>query len=164
MKKSFYILLTLVLALLFVGCDSDKISETETTPTTEISYTIETESPYIVINDLPTATLSVTEISSDNKTITVVFSYSGENKLCYGEQYKIEVQKDNKWYSLKESETFISDVGYIVESGQTCTASYHLSRFGTLTSGHYRIVVMVTDQIEDGNNTHHNLSVEFDIE
>ncbi|MBQ8518004.1 MAG: hypothetical protein IJ455_00170 [Agathobacter sp.] len=156
MKKSFFILLVLLLS--FVGCGSNSI------PRTNNSYTIETESPYTITNDISTATLSINEISSDKKTITVAFSYFGENHFTYGDHYKIEVLQNNKWYSLKESETFISDVGYIVENGQTSTASYNLNRFGTLSPGHYRIIIAVTNYTENENKTPHYLSAEFDIE
>lgn len=130
----------------------------------EIVFTIEGESTYTIVNNLATASLSIIEVAADKSNITVEYSYTGENSLLYGKPCVLEILKDDTWYNVKDSINAYTDEGYGVESGQTRSMTYNLSRFGTLPTGHYRVVLHVIDYVAPGKNTFYELAAEFDIE
>lgn len=130
----------------------------------EIVFTIEGESTYTIVNNLATAALSIKEISADKTNIMVEYSYSGENTLILANHCFLEVFKDDKWYTVKDSINTYTDEGYFLESGKTHSKTYNLSRYGTLPHGHYRVVLHVNDYVAPGKYTSYELAAEFDIE
>ena len=168
-NKILFLLLTTLISICFVACSPNTANGTKNTTNTTKNYhnqkiSFPTETPYTIINDFSGASMSITEFSSEDNTITLDIAYSGENTLSYGTSYEIEIQIGDKWYTLNYDKEDQVGVAWHLKNNEVGTEQYNLDRYGTLQSGHYRIVKEVLNSIETGNYTTHYLTAEFDIE
>ena len=150
MKKFFILLCVVMICSGLVACSSKIILGATT--------------PYDIVNDFEYASMKIVDVSQEDQTITVEFSYSGENELLYGQYYEIEMLQDGKWYRLaQDSNIYFTSEAYVVETGQTRQKTYG-GAYDTLPAGHYRIIVEVDDFVETGVYTEYPLAAEFDVE
>lgn len=76
----------------------------------------------------------------------VEITNNGSSEYMYGAFYKLEVNKDGKWYYAREKMPFAyTAIGLLIEPGQTNTEKYDLSVYGDLEPGDYRLAVGDTD-------------------
>lgn len=149
-KKKILLFISVMTSLLLISCSS--------------STGLGTPSTYTVVNDFPNATIKIMDVSTTENTLTVEFSYSGENGLTYGEHFEIEILQDNTWYTLSYDDKFMQpDIGYSVESGTPRTETYSLTRYNSLASGQYRIIIPVSEERLVGS-TQYILATEFEIQ
>ena len=168
-NKILFLLLTTLISICFVACFQNTANGTKNTTNTTKNYhnqkiSFPTETPYTIINDFSGASMSITEFSSEDNTITLDIAYSGENTLSYGTSYEIEVLIGDKWYTLNYDKTDQVLPAWHLKNNEVRTEQYNLRRYGTLQAGHYRIVKDVLNLIETSNYTTHYLTAEFDIE
>ena len=72
----------------------------------------------------------------------VEFTNESDDTYMYGRFYQLEVQKDGKWCYARYVDHFAWTLeGVILSPGETNTAKYNLSYYGTLKPGEYRLAV-----------------------
>lgn len=152
MMKKYTLLFGLaMLSLLFISCGTvSKVGE---------------KSAYTITNNFSDAVMKIESDLVGDK-LTVEFSYSGEYEMLIGQQYEIEIQQDNEWYTLEYDEKDISDIGAAqsVKNEVPLNIIYNLARYGKLSAGHYRIIVPVFEKTSSSLAAEeYILAAEFDI-
>lgn len=123
------------------------------------------ETPYINLDYLSSATTSVVNDSVTSISISIATTYNGNNECSLDEWFVIEVNKNNKWYTLpyiNQGTEFI-DMGYIIDESGTRQMDYNWEEiYGTLPEGDYRIITRITE-IENTIYTKYFISTPFKI-
>ncbi|MBQ7955937.1 MAG: hypothetical protein IJ282_09320 [Lachnospiraceae bacterium] len=132
-------LFTLLVLLACWGCGEEK--------------TVISESPY-TIGSAAGCSLSVVEGSVTPESISLQITNTGQGTISIGEWYAIEISEDGVWYTLPETPQDMVDLAYPIESNQSIIKDYDWQhRYGTLTTGQYRIIIKVTMPQGNGDTT-----------
>lgn len=113
------------------------------------------------VNTLEGAEITVDESMVTSIGITYMISNQSDQDLNYGQDYGLQKEKDGKWYQVEPRNPVAVTLELLwLPAGNTDTLeiSWETS-YGTLSSGHYRIVKSVSD-----NENSYYLAGEFDIE
>ena len=113
------------------------------------------------VNTLGGAEITVDESMVTSIGITYMISNQSDQDLNYGQDYGLQKEKDGKWYQVEPRNPVAVTLELLwLPAGNTDTLeiSWETS-YGTLSSGHYRIVKSVSD-----NENSYYLAGEFDIE
>lgn len=134
--------------------------------TTAVTESELTESRFKDVNSYDGAAMSVSAITDGG--VSVEIAYSGDNTGTYGEEYYIEMEKDEVWYSLPyiiEDNIAFPGIGYDLKPGEIaeCSIDYE-PYYGKLPAGHYRVIKSILDFRKPGDFDTHCLSAEFIIE
>ena len=74
--------------------------------------------------------------------ITVEFTNNGNEIWCFGEYYRLEVQKEGIWCYVPSNEPVaVHDLGHELQPGQTDSLTYDLKPYGKIRPGDYRLAV-----------------------
>ena len=98
-----------------------------------------------------------------NTSATLILKNNSDKKIKYGEDYKIEIKKNEKWYKINVDQWFNLpttelDVGKSKEINLNWKTSY-----GKLKKGTYRIVKDIEYIYGEGSFKNINIAVEFII-
>lgn len=113
------------------------------------------------VNTLEGANITVDESMVTPAGITYTINNQSDRELNYGQDYSLQKEKDGNWYQVEPENPVAVTLELLwLPAGSTDTleTSWDTS-YGTLTSGHYRIVKSVSD-----NENSYYLAGEFDIE
>ena len=113
------------------------------------------------VNTLEGVEITVDESMVTPAGITYTINNQSDRELNYGQDYGLQKEKDGKWYQIEpESPVAVTLELLWLPAGSTDTLEINWdTSYGTLTSGHYRIVKSVSD-----NENSYYLAGEFDIE
>ena len=155
-KKHLVILCMMLITCTLFGC------------TTQKKNPIGEESTYTTVNNFENAQLSIVEGSVTPESITLEFTYSGENELYTGERYYIEIMKDDKWHAIEDclpENSIVPDIAYTAENGRPLIKEYDFTKkYYPLSKGQYRIVVDVSEHDGTiGPDKEYILATEFEI-
>ena len=148
-KMAVFFLASLCTLIFFVGCS--KTVEESTYRPIEVEAEESTYQPVEVEN----VSLSITDVSPSGATVTI--RDTNENPYVYGQWYKVEAERDGKWYDIKLlSEHYgFTEEGWIVGENDELNFDVDWSRlYGRLPEGRYRLLKRVKQQ---------HIAVEFDI-
>ena len=110
---------------------------------TKISFKYTTDPVLLPVDDLLAPDYITAKMVGKGK---VEITNNGSSEYMYGAFYKLEVNKDGKWYYAREKMPFAyTAIGLLIEPGQTNTEEYDLSVYGDLEPGDYRLAVGDTD-------------------
>lgn len=157
LRKSILILLTTIISLNFISCNSNGTDAPTENQLEESKY---------IVNDFENVSVSISKDSISSNAISLEFTYYGENQLLLGKWFVLEVYEDGKWYTLPyEIEITWDAIAYDVDPNQSRTMIYNWENiYPPLSRGKYRIVTQISDYKESGNSTQHYLATEFNIE
>ena len=147
MMASFLALLCISFA--FVGCS--KTAEESTYRPIEV----EAEESTFLPTEVENVSLSITDVSPSGATVTI--RDTNENPYVYGQWYKVEAERDGKWYDIKLLSEYygFTEEGWIVGESDELNFNVDWSRlYGRLSAGRYRLLKEVK---------HQYIAVEFNI-
>ncbi len=127
------------------------------------------DSPYKNVNDFDYISMKVIESTITADGLSLDFASEAERELIYGSFYAIEVKLDGKWYQLPyvyegEGQIGWDDIAYIVPAeGSSRWSTDWKWLYGSLSEGSYRIVKVVYDYNEEGENKSCYLAAEFTV-
>lgn len=95
---------------------------------------------------------------------TIILSNASNVNITYGNEYKIEKEKDGSWKEL-EGELNFTLPAYILKYNDSVELKIDWQNaYGTLTKGHYRIVKNVSVETADGSTETFSVYTEFNID
>ena len=101
-------------------------------------------------------------IEIEHTKIKVNFTYTSDEKAIFGDDYYLEIKKNNNWVTVpyKSDELYVfTVVGYSLESDSEWVVDYDVF-YGTLSPGTYRIIKSI---IINGNDPVY-ISAEYTIQ
>lgn len=121
-KKIIPLLLTLsIITILFVGCNSPSSTQNNITITSE-------KSTY----------------STDVEKIVCKLTNNTDEKLTYGEDYKLFKSENGNFTEVSPKNDGVQDIAYILEPNSTNDVTYNIaSKYGSLETGEYKISMNV---------------------
>lgn len=122
MKRLLILHLILILILFTARCKKE--------PSNELS-------PYDNLNPTSDITLSVNEINSQKKQLTLLLTNETLTELSYDSTYSLEENRDGNWYILN-AEQYFNALGYILEP--KTTNKEIVTWENELSDGEYRII------------------------
>lgn len=92
----------------------------------------------------------------------VVITDKNDYPFSYGEDFNIQKLKDGKWEDLKSiGNSYINDIAHVIKEDRTTEMNLNWkSRYGELETGHYKLILEVTQN----DSSKATVSTEFDIE
>ncbi|MET3507281.1 immunoglobulin-like domain-containing protein [Halalkalibacter oceani] len=150
----FYLALSL---LLFSGCGSDN-RETADWERSQIE----------TVNSIDGVTMKAKEGTLSSTGLTVTFENSTDKQMIYGEYFLLEKNINGSWYEVPVSigDNYGFDaIGYRLDS--TTVLDWPVDwewLYGSLDSGHYRIIKNILDFRQPGDYDKYDLAAEFTIE
>lgn len=93
--------------------------------------------------DVEKVTLNVKKNTVSSYGVTVVITDTNEPSLCWGEQYRIQEKKNDKWEFVKTNTNSIifESMAYILDENHQYFQKINWSKYyGKLSKGTYRIV------------------------
>lgn len=96
--------------------------------------------PAVKLN--PPDGIEMTLNSWEVDTVTVNIINNSGSEWFYGEYYRLQVLLDDEWYEIPTaSGNFgFNDIGFIIKDGEERSMTYHLTMYGDLPNGTYRLV------------------------
>ena len=88
--------------------------------------------------------ISLTLTAAGRESLTAELTNASGEAWCYGEYFSLQVLLNDEWYavpSTPEHNWAFTDIGLILEPGQTREENYSLTMYGELPAGTYRLVV-----------------------
>ena len=95
------------------------------------------------LKDAPVG-ISMKLTAAGRESLTAELTNSSGEGWCYGEYFSLQVRLYDEWYAVPttpEHNWGFTDIGLILDAGQTREETYHLMRYGDLPAGVYRLVV-----------------------
>lgn len=147
------ILLSAFMLLAFAGCGNSDSEKTDTNDTTTTTSTTT-----VAKSDISaTVELSKDIYSQGDKTIDFTITNDSADEIRYGLDFSLDVKEAGNWIDLgKIVEETISyeDILVILGKGESSDENFDVSsRYGTLNTGEYRLVVNVYDNKDDLSDT-----------
>ncbi len=141
------ILLLIFLSIGITGCKTSYIRKIDTTK----------------ITNSKEITLSIKEGTLTNTDTTIIIINNSNKKFYYGEEYSIQIKKDNKWHIINAISDF-KVPKYTIIPGETKEIELKWeNRYGKLNKGTYRITKNF--EYEDSKGKHpFYIATEFNIE
>ena len=79
---------------------------------------------------------------------TVDITNESDSEYMYGKFFRLEVEKDGKWYYAREKQPYAwTAQGLVLPPHETNTEKYSLEPYGSLEAGKYRLAVGDTDAV-----------------
>ena len=143
------ILLSAFMLLAFAGCgntDNEKIDANNTTTTTAVTTVAKS-------NISATVELSKDIYSQSDKTIDFTITNDSVDEIRYGLDFSLDVKEAGNWIDLGkivEETPSYEDILMILDKGESSDEHFDVSsRYGTLQSGEYRLVVTLYSKNDD---------------
>ena len=91
--------------------------------------------------------VSMKAINITNKSLKVIITDYNKNKYMYGEDYRIDYERNGKWYNMKTLHpNLVNDMAYYPDVNNKLTFNISFEYvYGKLEKGKYRIVKEVTE-------------------
>lgn len=148
LKKCLSLILFFVLvAVVFVGCDS---KDTKSLPSNNSLQTSVTEK-----TDTINATLNAEKekYSEDVDTITLTIQNNEDNEIYYSPNFSLEVKENGKWTKVEKSKTITEDFIGVVKKGESKEVRFDIeSQYDELKSGEYKTVVKLSSGEKNVDN------------
>ena len=93
---------------------------------------------------IPPEGISMTLTEANRENLTAELTNASGESWCYGEYFSLEALLGDTWYAVPttpEHNWGFTDIGLILEPGQTREETYNLLMYGELPAGTYRLVV-----------------------
>ena len=121
-KKIIPLVLALtIISMLFVGCNTSDSTQSNITMTTE-------KSTY----------------STDVEKIVCKLTNNTEEKLTYGQDYKLFKFENGNFTEVSPKNDGVEDIAYILEPNETDDVTYNVAyKYGSLEAGEYKISINV---------------------
>ena len=121
-KKIIPLVLALtIISMLFVGCNTSDSTQNNITMTTE-------KSTY----------------STDVEKIVCKLTNNTDEKLTYGEDYKLFKSENGNFTKVSPKNDSVEDIAYILEPNETDDVTYNVAyKYGSLEAGEYKISINV---------------------
>ena len=121
-KKIIPLVLALtIISMLFVGCNTSDSTQNNITMTTE-------KSTY----------------STDVEKIVCKLTNNTEEKLTYGQDYKLFKSENGNFTEVSPKNDGVEDIAYILEPNETDDVTYNVAyKYGSLETGEYKISMNV---------------------
>ncbi len=162
MKNYFIIVIVCTLGLM-AGC-------VQNPQTTDNDFKPEKPGKSIyVLNIFDEASMKVVKSSVTPASLTVEFTYSGDNECVYGSWFTLEVFKNDQWGELPYAFSEDIEIGWTAEAYPIAKGKVRLEDidwefyYGKLSDGQYRIIKDVLDVRENDGYTKYYLASEFVI-
>ncbi len=145
MKKVIFMLLALTLMLAAAACQPPNLADAPSGNTEPLVK------PSQSSGDIQ-MTVKEQTVSGDVESVTLTITNASDKEYTYGARSAIEAEKDGAWVELKPiSNLMWIEIAYMISSGQSNEEAVTIkANYGTLASGHYRVVKTFTS--EDGSN------------
>ena len=146
-KKLLSILLLIFLSIGLTGCKTSIIGGVSNIKITNS-------------NDI---TLSIKEDTLTNTDATIIIKNNSNKDFYYGEEFYIDIKKDNKWHTINATSVFKTP-RYTITPGETKEIELKWeNRYGKLDKGTYRITKSF--EYEDSKGKHpFYIATEFNID
>ena len=157
MRRIILVIAAMLILVSLTGCDTIK----------KISNMIEVgekvEHPYASMNGA-----EVDVISADNKSLTIKIVNKTDSTWQSGnmKDYRLEKEKDCEWYEVNQIGEYANTMELMIFApGEELTHTFNFAdRYGTLTSGKYRVVKAFWANRTDTMEAHEfYLVCEFDV-
>ena len=107
--------------------------------------------------------LEITQIDTEADTLTMELTNYSNQKITYSPWFDIEQQTENGWASCAAEDMSWECVLYILEPGDTATATYWMGSFDVSEAGTYRLVKDCNLYVEE-DSTPFRVVTEFTVE